>query len=100
MTGTRSLWLSDWRSRRRPPTGNPLLRFGVARPALNRRVGTSAVDHLQDAPEQLAGTATSATWNMIDQPCRAILAPLFTSRSRSLVMQDERCSALKIQLQT
>jgi len=32
------------------------------------------------------GTAISAIWNVIDRPCRAILAPIFTNRSRSVVI--------------
>ncbi|MDA8050142.1 MAG: hypothetical protein M0002_09075, partial [Rhodospirillales bacterium] len=31
------------------------------------------------------GTITSAIWNVIERPCRTILAPIFTSRSRSVV---------------
>ncbi len=32
------------------------------------------------------GTTTSAIRKVIDRPCRTILAPIFTSRSRSVVM--------------
>ena len=32
------------------------------------------------------GTMTSAIWNVMDRPCRTILAPIFTSLSRSVVI--------------
>jgi hypothetical protein len=38
------------------------------------------------------GTATSAIWKAIDRPCRTILAPIFTSRSRRVV-SDHRLTS-------
>ncbi len=31
-------------------------------------------------------TITSAIWNVIDRPCRTIFAPIFTNRSRDVVV--------------
>jgi len=34
------------------------------------------------------GTITSAIWNVIDRPCRTIFAPIFTRRSRSVLINQ------------
>ena len=39
------------------------------------------------------GTVTSAIWNVIDRPCRTTFAPIFTSRSRSVVIDHCAISA-------
>ena len=39
-------------------------------------------------PNSARGTMTSAIWNVTDRPWRTILAPIFTSRSRNVVMDQ------------
>ncbi len=34
------------------------------------------------------GTITSAIWNVVERPCRTIFAPILTSRSRNVVMDQ------------
>jgi len=47
--------------------------------------GRSAAIAASMAWNSARGTATSAIWNVIDRPCRTILAPIFTRRSRRVV---------------
>ena len=39
-------------------------------------------------PNSARGTMTSAIWNVTDRPWRTILAPIFPSRSRNVVMDQ------------
>ena len=74
-------------------------RFGRASPA-DRRAGyrdgdpqhraggdgRSAAIALRISWNRARGTATSAIWKITERPWRTILAPIFTSRSRSVVI--------------
>lgn len=43
---------------------------------------------------RVRGTITSAIWNAIDRPCRMIFAPIFSSRSRSVAI--DQCVIQKV----
>ena len=50
--------------------------------------GRSAAMASSICPNSARGTMTSAIWNVTDRPWRTILAPIFTSRSRNVVMDQ------------
>ena len=44
------------------------------------------------------GTMTSAIWKVTDRPCRTIFAPIFTNRSRNVVIDQWLTASGKVRL--
>ncbi len=47
--------------------------------------GRSAAIAVRIRPKSARGAMTSAIWKVIERPCRTILAPILTCRSRAVV---------------
>lgn len=45
-------------------------------------------------------TMTSAIWNVIERPCRTIFAPILTSRSRNVVIDQWQTASGKVRVRT